>query len=134
MQLISDDPQTKEELANKSSTLEQNLQSVYVKSKGDVSTCVIYFCFLFLMYFVLQMPDVYSQSKSKLPKSRQPVPSSCFMVEEQENIPPGRYTLTQVTDCIADHYKDKNMYTAQVLADRINVDKKLMGTAIIHFQ
>jgi len=56
------------------------------------------------------------------------------MVEEPENVPPGRYTLTQVIECIADHYKDKNMYTAQVLADRIKVDKKLMGTVIIHFQ
>jgi len=36
--LISDDPQLKEELVNKNSTLGKNLQSVYVTSKGDVST------------------------------------------------------------------------------------------------
>jgi len=36
-ELISDDPQLKEELVNKNSTLGKNLQSVYVKSKGDVS-------------------------------------------------------------------------------------------------
>lgn len=71
---------------------------------------------------------MYPQSKSKLPKSREPVPSSSFYAEEPENIPPGRYTLTQVIECIADHYKDKEMYTAQVLADRIKIDKKLMGT------
>lgn len=35
---ISDDPQVKEELANKNSTLEQNLHNVYVTSKGNVST------------------------------------------------------------------------------------------------
>lgn len=36
--LISDDSQVKEELANKNSALEQNLQNVYVTSKGNVST------------------------------------------------------------------------------------------------
>lgn len=35
--LVSDDPQVKEELVNKNSTLGKNLQSVYVTSKGDVS-------------------------------------------------------------------------------------------------
>jgi len=35
---VSDDLLGKEELANKNSNLEKNLQSVYVKSKGDVST------------------------------------------------------------------------------------------------
>jgi hypothetical protein len=49
------------------------------------------------------------------------------LVEEPEHIPPGRYTLTQITECIADHYKDKQMYTAKVLADRIKIDEKLMG-------
>jgi len=113
--LLENDPQTKEELANKNSTLEQNLQSVYVKSKGD-------------------MPDVYPQSKSKLPKSRAPVPSSSFFVEEPENIPPGRYTLTQVVECIADHHRDKEIYTAQVLADRIKIDKKLMENILKYYR
>lgn len=49
------------------------------------------------------------------------------MVEEPEVIPPGRYTLTQITECIADHYKDKKIYTAEVLAKRIKIDVKLMG-------
>lgn len=49
------------------------------------------------------------------------------MIEEPVNIPQGRYTLTQIIECIADHYKDKNKYTAQVLADRIQIDVKLMG-------
>lgn len=49
------------------------------------------------------------------------------MVEEPEIVPPGRYTLTQITECIADHYKDKHMYTAEVLAKRIKIDVKLMG-------
>jgi hypothetical protein len=35
--LFSDDPQLKEELKNKNSTLGKNLQSVYVTSEGDVS-------------------------------------------------------------------------------------------------
>lgn len=39
MLLLSDNPQIKEELKNKNSVLEKNLQSVYVTSKGDVSTC-----------------------------------------------------------------------------------------------
>lgn len=39
--LVSDDPKLAEELKNKNSTLENNLQSVYVKSKGDVSTYII---------------------------------------------------------------------------------------------
>lgn len=43
--LILDNPQVKEELANKNSTLEQNLESVYVTSKGDVSNPM--FCFFF---------------------------------------------------------------------------------------
>lgn len=49
------------------------------------------------------------------------------MVEDPKYVPPGRYTLTQIIECVADHYKDKEMYTAQVLADRIKIDKKLMG-------
>lgn len=49
------------------------------------------------------------------------------MFEEPEHIPVGRYTLTQITECIADYNKDKQMYTAEVLANRINVDKKIMG-------
>lgn len=67
------------------------------------------------------------QSKVKLPKLREQPYTSCFMIEEPVNIPPGRYTLTQITECIADHYKDKNKYTAQILADRIQIDVKLMG-------
>jgi len=44
--LISDDPQLKEELVNKNSTLGKNLQSVYVTSKGDVSMYIqsVYYC------------------------------------------------------------------------------------------
>lgn len=49
------------------------------------------------------------------------------MVEEPENIPSGRYTLTQIMECIADHNSNKQMYTAQVLADRLQIDVKLMG-------
>lgn len=49
------------------------------------------------------------------------------MDEEPVTVPPGRYTLTQITECLADHYKDKQMYTVQVLADRIKIDVKLMG-------
>lgn len=53
------------------------------------------------------------------------------MVEEPENVPPGRYTLTQIIECISDHYKDKNIYTAKVLADRVKIDVKLMGVYIL---
>lgn len=35
--LIPDDPHFEEEKINRSSLLEKNLQSVYVKSEGDVS-------------------------------------------------------------------------------------------------
>uniref|UniRef100_A0A2S2PWI1 Protein NDUFAF4 n=1 Tax=Sipha flava TaxID=143950 RepID=A0A2S2PWI1_9HEMI len=106
--LLENNPGMKEELANKDSTLEKNLKNIYVKSEGD-------------------LPDVYPQSKVKLPKNRDQVFTSGFLVEEPEHIPPGRYTLTQITECIADHYKDKQMYTAKVLADRIKIDEKLMG-------
>jgi len=41
-ELISDDPQLKEELVNKNSTLGKNLHSVYVTSKGDVSIYKLY--------------------------------------------------------------------------------------------
>jgi len=57
--------------------------------------------------------------------------NSPFAIEEPKNIPAGRYTLTQITECIADHYKDKQMYTSQVLADRVKIDKKLMGVYIL---
>lgn len=73
------------------------------------------------------MPDIYPQSKSKLPKNREQVFNRGFMTEEPEFVPPGRYTLTQITECIADHYKDKQMYSAKVLADRLKIDEKLMG-------
>lgn len=73
------------------------------------------------------MPDVYSQSKSKLPKNREQVFNRGFMIEEPEFVPPGRFTLTQIIECIADHTKDKQMYSAKVLADRLKIDEKLMG-------
>lgn len=80
-----------------------------------------------MIHFILQLPNVYPQSKGKLPQNRIQEFSSVFAAEEPENIPPGRYTLTQITECIADHYKDKQIYTSQVLADRVKIDKKLMG-------
>ncbi|XP_060842253.1 protein NDUFAF4 homolog [Rhopalosiphum padi] len=113
--LLENDPQLKEELKNKNSTLGKNLQSVYVTSEGD-------------------LPDVYPQSKIKLPQNRMQEFNSPFAIEEPKNIPAGRYTLTQITECIADHYKDKQMYTSQVLADRVKIDKKLMDNILKYYR
>uniref|UniRef100_A0A2S2PJM5 Protein NDUFAF4 n=1 Tax=Schizaphis graminum TaxID=13262 RepID=A0A2S2PJM5_SCHGA len=113
--LLENDPQLKEELKNKNSTLGKNLQSVYVTSKGD-------------------LPDIYPQSKIKLPQNRMQEFNSPFAIEEPENVPTGRYTLTQITECIADHYKDKQMYTSQVLADRVKIDKKLMDNILKYYR
>lgn len=46
-ELILDDPQLKEELVNKNSTLGKNLQNVYVTSKGDVSIYKVYIIVIF---------------------------------------------------------------------------------------
>lgn len=73
------------------------------------------------------MPDIYPKSKSKLPKNREQVLNRGFMTEEPEVVPPGRFTLSQIIECIADHSKDKQMYSAKVLADRLKVDEKVMG-------
>lgn len=70
---------------------------------------------------------MFPQSKAKLPTNREQISNSCFTVEEPENVSPGRYTLTQIIECIADHNSNKEMYTAQVLADRLQIDIKLMG-------
>ncbi|XP_025204096.1 protein NDUFAF4 homolog [Melanaphis sacchari] len=113
--LLENDPQLKEELKNKNSILGKNLQSVYVTSKGD-------------------LPDVYPQSKVKLPQNRTQDLNSPFTFEEPEHVPPGRYTLTQITECIADHYKDKKMYSSQVLADRVKIDKKLMDNILKYYR
>ncbi|KAE9533150.1 hypothetical protein AGLY_009578 [Aphis glycines] len=113
--LLDNDPQLKEELKNKNSTLGKNLESVYVTSKGD-------------------LPDVYPQSKIKLPQNRMQEFNSPFSCEEPENVPPGRYTLTQITECIADHYKDKQIYTSQALADRVKIDKKLMDNILKYYR
>lgn len=53
--LISDDPQLKEELVNKNSTLGKNLQSVYVTSEGDVSINKVYI--IALINFQYQLPN-----------------------------------------------------------------------------
>lgn len=70
---------------------------------------------------------MYQKSKTKLPKNREQVFNYGFTVEEPNIVPPGRYTLTQVIECIADHNNDKQTYTAQILADRLKIDVKLMG-------
>ncbi|CAI6368539.1 unnamed protein product [Macrosiphum euphorbiae] len=114
-QLLKDDPQLKEELVNKNSTLGKNLHSVYVTSKGD-------------------LPNIYPQSKTKLPQNRVQEFNTAFTFQEPENVPAGRYTLTQITECIADHYKDKQMYTSEVLADRVKIDKKLMDNILKYYR
>ncbi|XP_022166554.1 protein NDUFAF4 homolog [Myzus persicae] len=113
--LLENDPQLKEELVNKNSTLGKNLQSVYVTSKGD-------------------LPNVYPTSKAKLPQNRAQEFNTAFTFQEPENVPPGRYTLTQITECIADHYKDKKIYSSQVLADRVKIDKKLMDNILKYYR
>lgn len=47
--IVLDDPQLKEELKNKNSTLGKNLQSVYVTSKGDVS--IFFTIYLIVLIF-----------------------------------------------------------------------------------
>lgn len=74
---------------------------------------------------------MYPETKSKLPKNRQNTYASCFTVEEPTVVPPGRYTLTQVIECVSDHHKDKLTYTAEVLAKRLQIDVKLMGVYIV---
>ncbi|VVC40042.1 NADH dehydrogenase [ubiquinone] 1 alpha subcomplex assembly factor 4 [Cinara cedri] len=111
--LMEDNPGLIEELKNKNSTLEKNLQSVYVKSKGD-------------------LPN--NQSKAKLPQNREQVFNFGFLVEDPESVPPGRYTLTQITECIADHYKDKQIYTAEILAKRVKIDVKLMENILKYYR
>lgn len=85
-----------------------------------------------MIYSVFQLPDTYSKSKVKLPRNREQVFNYGFYVTEPEYVPAGRYTLTQIIECIADHYKDKQLYTAEVLANRVKIDVKLMGLYMIN--
>lgn len=87
-----------------------------------------------MIHFILQLPNIYPQSKTKLPQNRAQEFNTPFTFQEPENVPPGRYTLTQITECIADHFKDKQIYTSQVLADRVKIDKKLMGVYNVIFK
>lgn len=62
-----------------------------------------------------------------MPQQREQVFNSGFNIQEPEYVPPGRYTLTQIVECLADHYKDKQTYSAKVLANRLNIDEQIMG-------
>ncbi|XP_050436505.1 NADH dehydrogenase [ubiquinone] 1 alpha subcomplex assembly factor 4 [Adelges cooleyi] len=114
-QMIKDDPKMKEELLNKSSVHEGNLKDVYVTSTGD-------------------LPDVYTGSKAKLPKNREQVFASGFLMEEPTDVPKGRYTLTQIVQCISDHHGDKNQFTAEILAKKINIDVKTMENILKYYR
>ncbi|XP_050533087.1 protein NDUFAF4 homolog [Daktulosphaira vitifoliae] len=113
--MMQDDPQMKEEVINKNSLLEKNLKDVYVNSTGD-------------------HPDNYVKTKAKLPQNREQVFSYGFFMKEPSEVPEGRYTLSQIVECISDHHKDKKQFTAEILAKKLKIDVKVMENILNYYR
>lgn len=78
----------------------KNLSSVYITSKGE-------------------NPSIIPRA---LPSEREPPEASAFGYEQPKVIPPGKASLQQILELVANHSKEPETFTAEKIAKDYNLD------------